>query len=365
MSTTIDEQTAQQGPALTGELLISSDSHVIEDPELWVSRVAPPFKDRAPRFPPRKVGDGEGFSVHEGGWDPEKRLTEMAVDGVRAEVLYPSLALTLFGLDDARLQEECFRVYNDWLMEYCRVAPARLLGIACLSAYDIEQAVRELERCREGGLRGTLVWQVPHPDLPFTSMHYERLWAAAQDLDMPVSLHILSGHGYAKNLFAHKDLELLRHSVTTKLCEAANCMFDLIYSNVLDRFPRLKFVIVENEIGWMPFVVEQWDRYYQRFKKMSGRKVPIDRPPSEYFERNFYASFFNDPAGGHLLKRWGQDNCMWSNDFPHGNSTWPKSREVIARDLGHLGPEARRKILSGNVARLYGIDLAALGPSRI
>ena len=201
MSSVIDQRPEAKNDPIASELLISADSHVIEDPDLWVNRVAPAFKDRAPKFPPRKVGNDATFSAHEGGWDPKKRLTEMAVDGVRAEVLYPSLALTLFGMEDARLQEECFRVYNDWLMEYCQVAPHLLLGVACLSVYDIDQAVRELERCHKGGLRGALVWQVPHPDLPFTSKHYEKLWAAAERLQMPISLHILSGFGYAKNLF--------------------------------------------------------------------------------------------------------------------------------------------------------------------
>ncbi len=360
MSSVIDQRPEAKNDPIASELLISADSHVIEDPDLWVNRVAPAFKDRAPKFPPRKVGNDATFSAHEGGWDPKKRLTEMAVDGVRAEVLYPSLALTLFGMEDARLQEECFRVYNDWLMEYCQVAPHLLLGVACLSVYDIDQAVRELERCHKGGLRGALVWQVPHPDLPFTSRHYEKLWAAAERLQMPISLHILSGFGYAKNLLTLPVMDLLRHSVVTKLNEAANTIFDLIYSGVLERFPKLKFVIVENEVGWMPFLVEQWDRYYARFLAMPGKDLPIPRKPSEYILQNFYTSFFNDPAGGYLLGHWGEDNAMWSNDFPHGNSTWPNSRKVIARDLGHLTPEARRKILTTNVVKLYNMDLAAI-----
>lgn len=361
MSTTATpSRSAAAGQSKADELLISSDSHVIEDSDLWTSRVAAKFKDRAPKFPPRKAGTDSGFSAHDGGFDPKKRLDEAAVDGVRAEVLYPSLALTLFGLDDAALQEECFRVYNDWLVEYCQVSPDRLLGVACLSAYNIENSIKELERCRKAGMRGALVWQVPHPDMPFTGTHYERLWAAAQDMDMPISLHILSGHGYAKKLFELSAMDGLRHSVLTKCYEAGNCMFDLIYSNVFERFPRLKFVMVENEIGWLPFVVEQWDRYYDRFKGQPDRAAPMKRHPSEYVEQNFYASFFNDPAGAHLLARWGQNNCMWSNDFPHGNSTWPNSRSVIARDLGHLSTEVRRNVLSGTVARLYGIDLAKL-----
>ncbi len=115
--------------------------------------------------------------------------------------------------------------------------------------------------------------------------------------------------------------------------------------------------MVENEVGWIPFYLQQLDYYYfgKSGKPMEG--VPIARLPSEYFARQVYATFFNDPIGGQLLAHWGQDNGMWSNDYPHGNSTWPNSRQVITRDLGHLTPAIRAKVLSENVARLYGLKL--------
>jgi uncharacterized protein len=95
-------------------------------------------------------------------------------------VLYPSFAMNLFGLQDAALQEACFRVYNDWILEYCSVAPDRLYGVSCIATYDIDHGVAELERCRKAGLPGALVWQAPPPELSFATNHYERLWAAAQ-----------------------------------------------------------------------------------------------------------------------------------------------------------------------------------------
>ena len=110
--------------SLGEELLISADSHVIEDSHFWKNRLPAAFKDQAPVFPDREVGGS--FQAHPGGWDPNERVKEMAVDGVSGEVLYPSFAMNLFGLQDAALQEACFRVYNDWLLEYCSVAPDRL-----------------------------------------------------------------------------------------------------------------------------------------------------------------------------------------------------------------------------------------------
>ena len=335
------------------ELLISADSHVMEPPDLWATRVPPAFRDQAPLFPPHKVG--EGFQKHPGGQDPHARIREMGQDGVSAEVLYPTLGLDLFSLDDTALQEACFRAYNDWLIEYCRAAPKRLLGIPAISVYHIDHAVEELKRCHKAGLRGAIIWQAPHKDLPFRSNHYDRFWAAAQELNAPVSLHILTGHSYHKSKDGRKGVEHYRGSVNLKLLDIANALFELIFYGVLERYPKLKIVTVENEIGWMPFMLQQWDYYYRRFREENP--PPIQKDPSEYFRRQVFATFFNDRVGGRNLEWWGEDNCMWSNDFPHPNSTWPNSRKVIERDLGHLSQPIRAKLLSANVTRLYQMEL--------
>jgi predicted TIM-barrel fold metal-dependent hydrolase len=338
----------------TNEILISADSHVMEPHDLWSKPLAGRFGDAAPSFPPPQVG--VGFQAHPGGQDPNARLGEMATDGVSAEVLYPTLGLGLFGLDDAALQEACFRVYNDWLIDYCSVANDRLVGIACIPIYDCGVAVAELERCKKAGLQGALIWQVPHPDLPFKSDHYERFWTAAQEMEMPISLHILTGHNYSKNR-GPQSTESYRNSVNTKLLEAANGLFDFIFYAILDRYPRLKLVTVENEIGWIPFVLQQWDYYFRRFRK--DNPPLIEEEPSFYFNRQIYATFFNDAAGAHNLDWVNVDNYMWSNDFPHPNSTWPNSRKVIERDLGHLPLDKRAKLVRENVARLYNLKVPA------
>jgi uncharacterized protein len=139
------------------KLLISADSHIIEDPHFWENRLPASFKSQAPVFPEREVGGL--FQAHAGGWDPHERVKEMAADGVSGEVFYPSFAMNLFGLKDAALQEACFRAHNDWILEYCSVAPDRLYGVSCIATYDIDHGVAELERCRKAGLRGALVWQ--------------------------------------------------------------------------------------------------------------------------------------------------------------------------------------------------------------
>ncbi len=342
---------------MNGEIIISADSHVMEPVDLWQQSLPAGLRDQAPVFEKREVD--QGFQGRPGGHDPNARIEEMEIDGVSAEVLYPTLGLRLFGLDDAKLQEACFRIFNDWLIEYCQVNSDRLLGVACISMYDADQAVAELERCKNAGLAGALIWQVPHPSLPFYSDHYHRFWDAAQALEMPISLHILTGHSYAKDGPNRQGgVENYRGSVNIKLYDAINSLFDFTFYGVLDRWPKLKLVIVEDEIGWIPFVLQQWDYYYRRF--VAQNPPPIDRPPSEYFYRQVYATFFNDAVGGHNFSWWGVDNCMWSNDYPHPNSTWPESLKVIERDLGHLPPEARAKLVRENVVKLYDMKLPVL-----
>ena len=271
--------------AFVSDLIISSDSHVMEPVDLWKKGVSEKYRDTAPLFPPHQVG--EGFQQHAGGWDPNARMREMEADGLSAEVLYPTLGLDLFGLDDAGLQEECFRVYNDWLIDYCSAGPARLIGIPAIPVYNVDNGIKELERCHKAGLKGAIIWQAPHKDIPFTSDHYEKFWAACADLDAPVSLHILTGHNYNKDK-NRKGVERYRGSVNLKLMDIANALFELVFCGVLERNPKLKIVSVENESGWMPWIFQQWDYYYNRFKKENP--PAFSRNPSSYIKDQIFAA---------------------------------------------------------------------------
>ncbi len=327
---------AREAPSVRAdEIIISADSHIMEPVDLWEKNLTPALREKYPKFPPRN-SPGE----KPGGWDPRARLDEMAVDGVSAEVLYPTFGLRLFALEDAALQEA-------W-------APGRLVGIPSISLYNLKNAVAELERCKKAGLVGCLVWQVPPEHLPFTSDYYDPFWEAAEALDMPVNLHILTGFNYSR--FERKGLDIFRATVNTKLADAANTLFDLVFSGVPARFPKLKFVYVENEVGWIPFFVHEWDKYYAR------HRVKLDLPymkklPGEYIAEQVYATFFSDPVGGCLLQRWGQDTFMWSSDYPHAASTWPHSRDVIARELGSLPKDVFRKVVRENVIKLYNLKI--------
>jgi predicted TIM-barrel fold metal-dependent hydrolase len=371
--------------------LISSDSHVSEPPDLWVERIDTKYRDRAPRvvlnpegqegaylvyegYPPHNlaIGLGAGRTPEElaaflktgtyadarpGGWDPAQRLPDMELDGVEAEVLYTTLGFRLFWLKDAGLQRACFRVYNDWLAAYCSYAPKRLKGLALISLYDPKEGAQELERCAKLGLKGAMIWCSPPADQPYSSEIYDPFWAAAQDLDMPVSLHAITGMERIPWEYS-PEKRAMRSTVTPHEIEKSFSI--LILSGVLERFPRLKIVSAENNCGWLPYYLQRMDRGFARFGP-SGTVTPwptkLTLKPSEYFRRQMYCTFIDDSFGV-ASRHWiGVDNVMWSSDYPHTASTWPHSRDIIERDFKDVSEVEKRKIVRENVAQLYGFDL--------
>ena len=150
-------------------------------------------------------------------------------------------------------------------------------------------------------------------------------------------------------------MDAYRNSVNTKVHDAITSVFDLIFTGAMDRYPALKFVLVENEMGWIPFVTHQWDRYVHRFGPR--RPIPISELPSFYVNRQVFSTFIDDLPGGAVIPVWGEDNCMWSNDYPHPNSTWPNSRDVIANNLAYLPQEIYDKIVRTTCEKLYGVTI--------
>jgi predicted TIM-barrel fold metal-dependent hydrolase len=334
--------------SIAAEQRISADSHMGEPPDLWETRLPAQFRDRAPHFPNVKLY--ESFQhIRAGGWDPNERLRDQAYDGISAEVLFPSLGYAAYGTGDPALEEACCRVYNDWLIDFCSVSPERLWGLALISLWNIEQAVIEVERCKRAGLRGTAIGVIPADELPYSSKHYERFWAACEDFGMPVNFHIISGPGREKSL-QRFEAGLLPIGVHKHKLDMMKAVGDMVISGVFERHPNLNVVVAEAGVGWIPFFAQEFDYYQNRF---GGKGEALSRQPSEYIYRQVYGAFIMDEVGGQLISKYGQDTFMWSNDYPHPACTWPLSTTAITQDLGHLPPDIRAKIIRGNVARLY------------
>ena len=160
--------------------------------DLWETRLPERFRDYAIHL---RHEYGTGFYFRAGGYEPGPRLEDMARDGVVAEVLLPHVRQghVRHGRGRPKPRRPALASYNDWMIEYCQESPDRLWGQPEIPLWNIDNAISELERCRKAGLVGATVWMVPPPEIPFSSDHYERFWAAAQDMDAPVSMHINTG----------------------------------------------------------------------------------------------------------------------------------------------------------------------------
>ena len=372
--------------------VVSADSHMMEPADLWQQRLDTKYKDRAPRviegYQDKKghffVVEGlrpfpvaGGFAAgnkpedlpkawekgYEGarpsGWDPVERIKDQDVDGVEAEVLYTTLGMSLFGLDDATFQQACFQAYNDWVSEFCSYDSKRLYGIALISLEEIQAGVQELERCAKKGLRGAMIWGSPPRERPYSSPEYDPFWAAAQDLQMPVSLHVVTskkGNQERKKSEGGQQRPQRRGGVTQSaymrlIHEVQQSISDILFSGVFERFPKLIIVSAENDTGWLPHYMYRADHAWEKFRFFEKESLPM--PPSEYIKRQLYATFQDDPIGPSTWDYFGADNYMWASDFPHTDSTWPHSQAIIRKDFAKVPPEVTQKIVAENARRLY------------
>jgi predicted TIM-barrel fold metal-dependent hydrolase len=377
---------------MTEPMLLDADSHVSEPLNLWQERLPAKYRDIAPRMmteyegkpgawwyieqdrPPHNVILGFGanksleelqgllksFSyagAHRGGWDPAQRVKDMDQDGVAGDVLYTTLGFRMFWIKDAGFQRACFQVYNAWLGEFCSVSPKRLKGLGLISLYDPKQAAEDLADCAKKGLTGAIIWASPPEELPFHSEVYDPFWAAAQELGMPLSLHEFAGLKWVD-----WDSNAKKRTIAAAINshEVEQTFATMIFSGVLERFPRLSVVSAELNCGWLAYYLRRMDeRFEARGARVHGHAFPtrLTMKPSEYFRRQLYATFIDDAFGVAHRHDIGVENILWSSDFPHSATFWPHSREKIAQDFQGVGEEDKRKILSENTAKLYGFEV--------
>jgi uncharacterized protein len=325
----------------TPEIVISADGHMAEPPDLWEKELPARFRDRAPTFKDRLLETNHHLRA--GGWDARERLRDMAADGVAAELLYPTNGVRCWVVGDDELEEACLRVYNDFMIDFCKVGPERLWGLGMLSLRNIDHAIAEMGRVKNAGLRGADIWIVPPEEQPYSDERYEPFWAAAQEMEMPLAMHI-NGRAQPGPWRAVRAL----HSANDHKYDSMNALGHLIASGVLERYPRLKFSVAECGVGWVPFWLQEMDYYSAR-----GGRYSLSLKPSEYFERQVGATFITDQVGVDLLPEYGRNTFMWSSDYPHPACVWPDSLKVIREDLGHLDEELLANVTANTAARFY------------
>ena len=378
---------------------IDTDTHITEPPDVRTSRVASKWGDAVPHVEKLggrdvwkirdKVVGAPGFTTMAGfngsipdspmgfddipksSWDAHERLAHMDAEGIHAQVLYPNVggfgSGGFLALQEPELMLECVRAYNDFLAEWCSADPNRLVPVAAMPFWDVNECVKEVERAVAKGHKAVLACSQPdtwgEPSL--ATPHWDPFWAAAQDAGVPISFHIGSGDlsdllvdtigiGARAN-FARVSSMIFMQNVT--------CMADILFGGVCHRFPELKLVSVESGVGWIRSYLEAAD--WQFVNSETRKEHPeYDLLPSEYFERQIYGCFWFECEGLRSALETLPNNLMWETDFPHPTCQHPgleggraeHPADYAERAFEGVPRATVEKVLHGTAASLYGLQ---------
>ena len=357
-------------PIDNGSRLVSADSHLEVPTATWCpddligplrrsvasgtfdSRVARSYLGAVEWRPDGELpdweveGDGQSFSS-------EDRVSDMNLDGVAAEVLYPALTFDLLAAStiDPGLSVDLASVYNNWLSGYCSTFADRLWGMAVLPHASAELAVSEASRAaRLAGIRGISFQQWPAGG-PWIGPEDDVFWSWASASGVPISFHIGVGGGLGAEQGSRGTSTAYLLAPFAGHTEYVVAQF--IGTGVFDRFPELRISVGETGVGWIPFFCEQMDLNYERLR-WSGAVPQLKKLPSEYVRDQFLFVIQEDRFGLRTVDHGLLKNVMWGSDYPHTVSNWPASRSLIDDQLGPVPPEIAERIRSWNADEFYG-----------
>ena len=374
------------------DFFISVDDHVQEHPEVWTQRLSrSKWGDRIPRLaknsdgverwvvdgreiplagvadcgaamPDRTVNPQCWADVPPSIYDPKERLKVMDGAGIDYAVLYPTVAGSggqNFGrIEDAELELACVQAYNDWLLEEWASVSDRFIPQCITPLFPVDTAVKEIRRAVKNGHRGVIYPSVPMElrDVPhINDSIYDPLWATCQELAVPICFHagassaiqIPAYEGYSPTIAA-------AFQAITRPASTVSVLVNLLISKILMRFPHLKVVLAESGLGWGAYLLEYTDF------QATGDQLPqngYDLMPSEMFKRQCYLVGWYDRASLRVRNYIGTENILWSTQFPSATSTWPDTKEALARSFEGVDINDRQKILWENAAKLYKIPV--------
>ena len=363
--------------------IISVDDHVVEPPNAFVDRLPAKYADQAPK----NVKDDQGRDVwmYEGrphfngglnavagkekkdfGLDPtsydemlpgcytiEDRLKDMDIDGIHAQLCFPTLpgfaGSTFFASEDKDLGAACMSAWNDWMIdEWAGAAPDRQIPLALVPYWDIDKTVAEAKRIAERGAKAITFNEMPHAaGLPsFHTDHWDPFFAVCQDAGMPICLHFGSGGSPAVAPGGPFTAAIALFGLNSQMTTV-----ELVNSRIFERFPNLKFAMSEGGIGWMPYILERCDYVWDRHRFYTGMET--SRKPSDIFRDHIFGCFISDDAGLANIDLIGEDNIMFEGDYPHSDSNWPHARKMLEESLAHVPDEQARKIAELNARKLF------------
>jgi uncharacterized protein len=378
---------------------VSADDHIDLrwlPRDLWTERLPARLRERGPRvvdtekgsywtwedqlFSPHGYytaaqGSGAMWAIERGGVMREGelrptsaalRLLDMDRDGADASIMYGPTDPMAF--TDPELRRLCYEAYNDWLMEFCSAAPSRLIGVPQLSMEDPGDARHELERLAKKTRVHHVNILASRATPPVYDNAWEPFWTLAEEIDVAVGFHLavlvkrtpVDDHDRsAGNPTIAVASRFAKEPPGIQLLEAIT---GLIFAGVFDRHPRLRIVMAEAGLAWVPMMIQGLDIWYQRTKE--GRRLAADQLitlpkllPSEYFHRQIWISFVDDPLGvrmvGSVLH---PHKVMFGSDYPHPASTWPYSQQVIGAYMQQISPDILQKITRDNARALFAME---------
>ena len=392
--------------------IISVDDHLVEPPDVWSSRLPAKYREIGPhvvyaptdgtpqldgagyierpgtegkpvawwfyedhRYSVKRLIAAAGYKPEEittegvtfdemrpGCWQPAARLADMDVNHVDAALCfpnYPRFAGQIFlNAKDKDLSKLCVEAYNDFMVdEWCAGSNGRLIPLCIVPLWDAQLAAAEIRRNAARGVRAVAFTECPNwLDLPtIHSGYWDPFFEACNETGTVLCMHIGSG---TKVIRTGPDAPEAV-GATSIFTNSAVSLVDFLFSGVLVRYPNLKLLYAESQIGWIPYVVERVDDIWETHRGWAHGQDHVPDPPSNYYYRQVHACFFKDSVGVDMLDRVGVDNALFETDYPHQDGTWPNSLAVAEKLLGHLPADAVQKIVRGNAIRLFDLDLPA------
>ena len=375
---------------------ISADGHVETPPDGWYKFVPKKYMDRAPRLVKLEDG-GEAWQVEglplmhtglnvtggspiqfayesyykpdgsprPGTGSPQQRLQEQDLDGIDAEVLYPPVFASRFieAITDRRVYVSLVQAYNDYLAEYCSVAPDRLIGNGIIPATGIDDAVSELKRCKELGIRSMSPGKFPN-GANTLKPEDDKFWSTAMDIGMAISPHLTigdrspaepQGPNQMAAFAAQVGAPPLQNTLAMGGVGPMYAIAQFIAGGVFDRFPDLRLYFAETNASWMPatffFLDDGWE-----YKKHLYPDAKLRMKPTEYVKKHCLFSFIRDPMAMRLRDHLPAENLMWGSDFPHSVGSFPDSKKWINIIFEGVPENLKRKILVENPCEFFGLD---------
>jgi predicted TIM-barrel fold metal-dependent hydrolase len=385
--------------------IVSADDHIVEPPDIWTSRLPQRYQQIGPRIEYHPTGvvevvDGSyverpgpsgplvpwwvyedkysaikrfvaaaGNDAYEadtsaidwdemrpGCWQPAARLADMDINGVEASLCFPSYprfcGQIFMEARDRDLALACVKAYNDWMVdEWCAGSGGRLVPLCLIPLWDAELAAQEVRRNAARGVSAVAFSEIP-PWLGLPSIHsgyWDPFYRACEETRTVVCMHVGSG---TRTVLTSPDAP---HAVAALMlfANSAAGLADVLMSGLFARFPGLRLMYAECQIGWLPYLLQRADEIWVEHLWAHDRTIP--ELPSTYYRGRVFSCFFKDAVGVETLDHIGQDQVLFETDYPHNDGTWPHSRSVAADLFGHLDQHVVDKICRTNAIDLFGL----------